>query len=778
MDTRPSFSALEAERIARDLFGIDAEARELVAELDQNFRLSGKDGRDWVLKVSHGAEDPGVLDFQHRVMERLARSGLPVPAPRPALDGNEIVEVSCNGTRHWARILTFLPGTFLADEPVHTPRLLRSLGALLGRFDRALAGFTHPSMHRDHFWDIRRAPECRRHAAEIEDAEMRAQVEAIFDAFDDRVAPSIGGLPQSVVHNDANDHNVLVGDAPDGGRHVCGLIDFGDMVTSATVAELAIASAYAMLNKDDPIDAAAAVTAGYHSAYPLRGDELRLLYDLVLTRLAMSVTTSAHRRRTHPEILYLAVSERPVLALLRKLRGVDPESIHKTFREACSMSPIETFSTPGLPPEEILARRKRHLGGSLSASYKKPLKIVRGAGQFLYDETGRAYLDTVNNVCHVGHCHPKVVRAAQEQIATLNTNSRYLHDYLVHFAERLTATLPEPLSVCFLVSSGSEANELALRMARTHSGGEDVLVVDGAYHGNTSSLVDLSPYKFDGPGGRGAPPWVHKVPSPDVYRGPYKADDSQAGEKYAAHVAEAARAAAAGERGLAAFFCESMVSCGGQFPLPEGYLRAAYSAVREAGGVCVADEVQVGFGRAGSRFWAFELQDVVPDIVTMGKPIGNGHPLAAVVTTPEVAESFDNGMEYFNTYGGNPVSCAVGLAVLDVIEEERLQENALRVGRYLKSRLQGLLERHPLIGDVRGEGLFIGIELVRDRTALEPAKKEAKEIVERMKEEGILQSVDGPLENVLKIKPPMVFTEDDADLLVDTLDRVMNEMKY
>ncbi len=777
----PRFSRDDAVAMAREHFGLEAEVRELVSYADQNFRLRGADGRDWVLKVAHSGEERGVLDFQHRVMERLAASGLAVPRPRRALHGGEIVEVGGDGVRHLARVLSFLPGTFLVDEPRHTPQLLRSLGAFLGRLDRALAGFSHPSMHRDVVWDLRKALAVRERAADIEERDGRERVEALFDAYAERVVPRLGELPSSVVHNDANDYNVLVGDGDGGGREVVGLIDFGDMVATVTVSELATAAAYAMLDKDDPLAAAAAVAAGYDSAYPLAGAELEVLYDLVLTRLATSVASSAHLRKLHPENDYLAVSERPVWALLRQLRDVDPGLAYETFRKACSMSPtpsVSPSSAAGLPPAEILARRKRYLGGSLGASYRKPLKIVRGAGQFLYDENGRAYLDTVNNVCHVGHCHPKVVRAAQEQIATLNTNSRYLHDHLVSYAERLTATLPDPLSVCFFVSSGSEANELALRMARTHTGGEDVVVVDGAYHGNTSALVDLSPYKLDGPGGRGAPPWVHKVPSPDVYRGPYKADDAQAGKKYAAHVAETARAAADGERGFAAFFCESMVSCGGQFPLPEGYLKAAYPAVREAGGVCVADEVQVGFGRAGSRFWAFELQDVVPDIVTMGKPIGNGHPLAAVVTTPEIAESFDNGMEYFNTYGGNPVSCAVGLAVLDVIEEEGLQANALKVGTHLKEKLAGLLERHPLIGDVRGEGLFIGIELVRDRTTLEPAKEEAKEIVERMKEEGILQSVDGPLENVLKIKPPIVFTEDDADRLVATLGRVMGELGY
>jgi 4-aminobutyrate aminotransferase-like enzyme len=304
---------------------------------------------------------------------------------------------------------------------------------------------------------------------------------------------------------------------------------------------------------------------------------------------------------------------------------------------------------------------------------------------------------------------------------------------------------------------------------RAHTGREEVIVEDAAYHGNTTALIGISPYKFDGPGGRGPAVHVHKVPMPDVYRGAYR--DSDAGSRYARHVADATR----GSRGLAAFFCESAISCGGQIILPQGYLREAYAAVREAGGVCVADEVQTGFGRAGEHFWMFASQGVVPDIVTMGKPIGNGHPLGAVVTTPEIAKSFANGMEYFNTFGGNPVSCAVGLAVLDVIRDEELQENAREVGQYFMERLRNLGDNHRLIGDVRGLGLFIGVELVRDRQTLEPADSEASAIIERMKARGVLMSTDGPFHNVLKIKPPIVFSKVDADLVVSELDDALTE---
>ena len=476
--------------------------------------------------------------------------------------------------------------------------------------------------------------------------------------------------------------------------------------------------------------------------------------------------------------------------------GVAPAGQRDTWLSLCP-DPNLIAGVPGVEPaaplmskEEIVAKRAAHLGPSLSLSYRKPLEILRGRGQYLYDENGKRYLDLVNNVCHVGHGHPRVVAALAGQAAVLNTNTRYLHPNIVRYAEQLLAKLPEPLEVCFFVCSGSEANELALRLARTYTGAEDFIVIDGAYHGNTAALIDISPYKHDGPGGKGAPPHIHTAMMPDPYRGPTKdlgcfisnrlpeapdGNPPRSGAYYAAHVGELAQQVLDMGRGLAGFIAESVLGCGGQIVLPEGYLQEAFARVRAAGGVCIVDEVQVGFGRVGSHFWGFETQGAVPDIVTMGKPIGNGHPLAAVATTRAIADAFANGMEYFNTFGGNPVSCAVGSAVLDVIEEEGLQENALRVGEHLLQGLHGLMVKHPLIGDVRGLGLFIGVELVRSRETLEPAAEEASYIVERMKEQGILLSIDGPLHNVLKLKPPIVFTMDDADFLVRTLDKVLAE---
>jgi 4-aminobutyrate aminotransferase-like enzyme len=394
--------------------------------------------------------------------------------------------------------------------------------------------------------------------------------------------------------------------------------------------------------------------------------------------------------------------------------------------------------------KDLIEARKRLLGANLSIAYDDPLKIVRGSMQYLYDEDGRQYLDAYNNVAHVGHCHPRVVQAGQRQMETLNTNTRYLHDTIITYAERLTATLPESLNVCYFVNSGSEANELAIRLARAHTKARDMIVLDHAYHGNTTTAIDLSPYKHDGPGGDGPPSWVHKIPLHN--RGAQHLNDI---------IGKIPT--------ICGFIAESMPSVAGQIILPPGYLTSIYDAIRSAGGVCIADEVQTGYGRIGTHFWGFESYGVVPDIVVLGKPIGNGHPIGAVITTRAIADSFDNGMEFFSTFGGNTVSCAIGLAVLEVVQEENLQSHALKVGEQLLNGLRTLQQSHELICDIRGSGMFLGAELSDGKTA--------RRIVNAMRDQAILIGTDGPLHNVLKIRPPMPFSASDADRFLTTLEK-------
>lgn len=438
----------------------------------------------------------------------------------------------------------------------------------------------------------------------------------------------------------------------------------------------------------------------------------------------------------------------------------------------------ESFYAPDQTIDEMLEKRKEVLAPSLSVAYKKHIHMVRGVGAYLYDSTGRAYLDCVNNITHVGHCNPHVVNAISEQAARLNTNSRYLYDGINKLASRILATMPDPLSVMFFTNSGSEANELALRLARHYTERKTTVVVDWGYHGNTNATVEISPYKFNRKGGKGCPENTRIAEFPDPYQGRFKGYSEENGIKYADDVdRQIADLVEKTGTGPAAFIAESIAGVGGQVVYPDGYLKAAHAKIRAAGGLCIADEVQTGFGRVGDQMWAFQRQGVVPDIVCLGKPIGNGHPMAAVVTTREIADKFANGMEYFNSFGGNPVSCAVGMAVMDVVEGEGLQQKALETGNHIMDGMRDMMDRHPLIGQVRGSGLFFGAELVKDRDTLERAPEEASAIVQYLREDAVLFSTDGPYDNVLKGKPPMVFGRTEADIFLSKLEKAFIRLK-
>jgi 4-aminobutyrate aminotransferase-like enzyme len=677
------------------------------------------------------------------------------------------------------RVLPWLEGQPVANVRPVGNQVLEQIGFALGDLDRCLAYFEHPAMEREFEWDLRRAEWISSFTTCIPDVRRRGIVERLLLQFRARTVPVFPDLPMSVIHNDANDENILLSQSDEGGWQFKGLLDFGDMLRTHTVNELAIACAYAVFETEDPLAAAAHVTAGYNRARPLSGKEVHALFPLICMRLCVSVTTSAIAAEEDPHNEHRQISDRLAWETLEKLELIDWIEAENRFREACGLSriPEAQYGSRSWTYEKLLDDRLNMIGQSLSLSYDTPLEIVRGRGQFLFGRNDRAYLDCVNNVCHVGHCHPKVVDALSRQASVLNTNTRYLHPYIVEYAERLTATLPDPLSVCFFVNSGSEANELAVRIARTYTGRIDAIVLEGGYHGNTQTLIDLSPYKCEGPGGKGLPEWVHKAVKPDPYRGPHRGRGEDTGRSYAEFVREVCEQLDSKGRPPALFLCEPVLGCGGQVFLPEGYLREAFRHVRSVGGLCVVDEVQVGMGRVGSHWWAFETQDVVPDIITVGKPIGNGHPLGAVITTPDIARSFDDGMEFFSTFGGNPVSMAVGMAVLDVIEEEKLLEQGARVGQYLKEGFVALAERHPEIGDVRGIGLFMGVEFVTDRETREPATGIMSQLIERVKADGILLTSEGPDLNILKIKPPMQFAETDADLMLGAVDRALQEIR-
>jgi 4-aminobutyrate aminotransferase-like enzyme/Ser/Thr protein kinase RdoA (MazF antagonist) len=1005
-------SCLQAIQFAWEIYGLSGHARSLPGEYDDNFHLSTVEGRSFVLKIMHPAREASFVDMQCRALLHLAQRVSQIQLPRviPTVNGNLFSTVRMeDGTERLIWLLTYLPGTVLADAKPRDEALLRSLGRLLGELDSALLEFSHPAARRELKWDVSRSLWARDFLGNIKNVERRRLAEKFLQLFEEEALPRLPHLRRSVIYGDANDHNVLVSPPWPQPRQTLSVIDFGDMHETVTVAEPAIAAAYALLGEHKPLVAASAVLAGYQGVYPLIEAEIAVFFPLIGARLAVSVVNSAHRKSLAPEDPYVTVSEEQAWQALETLTKIHPRFAHSTFRSACKMpalphsdrvckwlrengehsaaiipqnlrdsstlvldlsvnsktlpaDPAELnepnltqklsaalratnatiavgrydearclYATPrfgdtnnptaerrtihlgidlfvppgttvaapfdatvqafannraaldygpvvilqhnpapdvefftlyghlssdsltslkvgqrvqagesfarigkatenggwtphvhfqvildlldygtdfpgvayaseksvwtelspdpnlilGIPmaqfpakeptPEQTLSSRRTLLGKNLKVSYKRPLKLVRGWKQYLYDESGRAFLDVYNNVPLVGHSHPRVVRAAHEQLALLNTNTRYLHDNANRYAERLTSLLPSPFRVCYFVNSGSEANELALRLARAHTGMEDVIVLEHAYHGNSSTLIDISPYKFNGPGGRGQKPWVHVAPIADDYRGNYRRGEPELGAKYAAHVGEICQKLKREGRGLAAFIVETLPSVAGQIVFPPEYLSFVYKYVRAAGGVCIADEVQVGFGRLGTHMWGFEAQSVVPDIVVFGKPIGNAFPLAAVVTTPDIAASFDNGMEFFSTFGGNPVACAVGLAVLDVLCDEDLQRNALQVGSRWMDELRTLQSERPIIGDVRGSGLFLGIDLVNSAETRSPASDQASYIVDRLRDSGILAGTDGPHHNVIKLRPPLIFSDLDAGLFTTTLSAVLGE---
>ncbi|MCJ8339409.1 MAG: aminotransferase class III-fold pyridoxal phosphate-dependent enzyme [Pseudomonadales bacterium] len=423
----------------------------------------------------------------------------------------------------------------------------------------------------------------------------------------------------------------------------------------------------------------------------------------------------------------------------------------------------------------VLAQRRAHFAENVKLTYADPVMFLRGWRHHLFDEWGRPYLDSYNNVPHVGHAHPRIQAVAADQLLRMNSNTRYLHPAQTAFADKVLSKLPKSLSVCFFVNSGTEANELALRLARAHTGGKDMVTPDHGYHGNTTGAIDISAYKFNAKGGVGQADWVQLVDVADEYRGRFKADDPQRAEKYAALVDDALAAIDARGGKLAGFIAETFPSVGGQIIPPQGYLASVYKRIRAAGGVCIADEVQTALGRLGEYYFAFEQQQALPDIVVMGKPIGNGQPIGVLVTTPEIAASFAHGPEYFSTFGGSNLSCRVGTEVLQIVDDEGLQENARAMGNLLLNGLRQLQKKYSVIGDVRGYGLFIGVDLVTDRETREPATAVADYVKNRMREHRILMGTEGPADNILKIRPPLTIEEQDVQMILTLLEQVLAE---
>lgn len=679
------------------------------------------------------------------------------PIPIPFINGDYTKIFELDGKVTICRMLSFIKGSFIGDiNP--TKNTYASLGDFLARLDIKLQGFNNYTLRaRKWEWDLQYLNLNKKYISDIPNAHDRNVVRYFFQQFEEIVVPILPELRKQTTYNDANEWNILVNN-----EHVSGLIDFGDMAHTPLINELAIAVTYACYNKENPLEWAIPIIESYHKILPLEEKEIEILYYLIAGRLCTSVCNAAHSRKTNPDNIYATGSEKFAWSMLYKLLAISPIGAENIFKKGVGMS----IPKIKLEAEEV-SRRHQHSSPILSLSYKRPISMVRSAFQYMYDSHGNTILDAYNNIPHVGHSHPKVVEAGQQQMAKLNTNTRYLYDLLPTYSEKLLSKFPKSLNKVYFVNSGSAASDLALRLVHAHTKRKKVMVMEHGYHGNTQMGIDVSDYKFNNPKGSGKKEHVLKTSIPDNYNGKYKGKN--AGSLYAK---EAIEQISNSEEPIAAFISEPIVGCGGQVPLADGYLKEIYPAIRKQGGVCISDEVQTGFGRLGDHFWGYEAQGVIPDIVILGKPMANGHPMGAVVTTDEIAESFSKGVEFFSSFGGNPVSCAIALSVLEVIEEEQLQENAKEVGDYYKSLLLALKKEHKCIGDVRGSGLFLGIEIIDEKTQ-KTNKKLAHHIKNELRNRNILISTDGPDDNVLKTKPPLCFTKGNAETVVHTIDIIL-----
>ncbi|WP_199253925.1 aminotransferase class III-fold pyridoxal phosphate-dependent enzyme [Mycolicibacterium mengxianglii] len=977
----------EALEVVSSAFGLAvSHPVTLGGEFDQNLRVTDPTGRHYLVKVSALPDaGPSTADWHERILLHLQTTAPELPLPRliPALGGHRYVIAPTSKGDRMFRVLSWLTGAPLAEQE-HSDELLGELGRVAGLVSNALASMPEPSTAITHDWDMRRARDVvDRSIGAVDDPQQQADVSEVMRWFD-TIEPLLADLPRGVAHQDLNDSNILATTDPDGRQRISGVLDIYDALYTARVAELAVATGYALVRKQDPMHVAQLVVAGFNAVAPLTDDELAAVFPLAAARLAMNAVTwtqrNANTRNDHG-----ARRMQHTWPALAKVARIDPDYAEAALRVACgrpahpdarrvaaavatpaapwstaerSAVPVDTGTasdlfdvinwdqpaevgravdgllgsradgfgvidhlrpnllwagqrgvgadepatttlgtrlllregdpvtcplggvietgdglvlrhdvvdddgpltfrthwhglrptasgpdvaagaalgsahgdagdglgtavgvsvslarrhrpgagwpervTPGaaavfaelspdpaallglerasastLRAQNVLSIRRERLASSQRAYYRAPMNLQRGRGVWLYDEDGYGYLDSLNNVTHVGHADPRVAEASRRQMNKLNTNSRFLYEGISTYAQKLTDTLPDPLNVVFFVCTGSEANDLAVRIARQVTGRADIAIIDGAYHGNTGVVTGLSPNRYKGPGGAGAPPTTHEVMIPDRYRGPFGYDDPDAGSKYGAEAARLFDDMVSSGHPPAAFLAESLMGTAGNIVFPDGFLATAFAAARAAGALVISDEVQVGVGRMADTFWGFELGGVVPDIVTMGKPLGNGHPLAAVVTTREIADAFDTGMKYFNTFGGNPVSCAIGSAVLDIVLDDGLQQHAGEVGRYFADSLRQVQRRRPIIGDVRGQGLYLGVELVRDRDTKEPAKAEAFEVTELMKAEGVIVFPNGVHDNVLKIKPPMIFQREHVDIYCEALDRVLSRL--
>ncbi len=718
--------------------------------------LSGYDNRNycvydahqkWILKTYTDCSQRPILEAECEALDFLSQQAdftLQCPQPQRTATQDFVAEVVLDDKPQLIRLLSFVEGAFLGDCPPTRQRYTH-LGIRLGELNQKLAKWTSPVIQaRQWAWNMGSFTLIKPNINLLEQPAQR-MAHYFIQHYEEVVVPQLSHLPKTTLYNDANEWNILCEQ-----EEIIGMIDFGDLAYGPRIHDLAVAMVYAAYDKEDPLDWACLVLQGFHQVQALQPEEIKLLYHSMALRLCMSLCNSAVAKTTQPENTYATYSEKYALKMLNHWLACGPLGAEKAFLKAVGLK-----YKPPADTEQLLESRKRVLSDALSVSYQKPIPMNQAAFQYMYAADGSTFLDAYNNIPHVGHHHPVVVEAAQRQLAKLNTNTRYLYPELQTYAEALLAHFPKPLDKVFLVNSGSEASDLAIRIARSYTGQKSVVVMEHGYHGNTQTGIEISDYKFSHPKGMGQQAHIIKLPLP------------KSTDPLTTSIASAKNILAKQQEPAAAFISETILGCAGQVPLPEGYLQQLYPLLRQQGSLCIADEVQTGFGRLGDYFWAFEQQGVIPDLVVLGKPMGNGFPMGAVVTTSAIAERFAQGVEFFSSFGGNPVSCVVGKAVLEVLKEEQLPQNAQLTGEYFMAQLRNLQKEFSTIHEVRGQGLFLGVEL-RDPKG-RPHTRLAQKIKNELREKHILISTAGPYDHILKSKPPLCFDKANVDQVIDRL---------
>lgn len=758
----PTLSEAELATICEVEFGLTGSFSELGSQQDQNFLLTPSTGDPVVIKVVNPAFDEVEIAAQDEVTGALAEhTTLRIASAR----ASKLVDTS-EGRLH-VRVLTFLSGGTLYGLPELSEAQVAAMGDVAARVSMALSNVSHPGLERRLQWNLDESMAVVELLAEHLPVETRERVVGAARAAWAEVSAVAEQLPMQAGHFDLTSDNLVRSETglPDG------VIDFGDLSNGWAVGELAVTLSSVLQHDQAGGDAHSVLPAvrTFAARRPLSEPEIHALWPLVVLRTAVLVVSG------HQQAVLDASNDYATSRMADEWRMFDQATHYPSRMMTALLRTVllddPTVESATIHAHEVQERREAHLAEVQEHYYATPPQIERGWQNYLISTEPRVYLDMVNNVTSIGHGDVGLANAVSQQLRRLNTNSRFHYEGVAKFAEELAATLPDPLDTVFLVNSGSEAVDLALRVAMAATGRTDVVAVREAYHGWTFASDAVSTSIADNPNAlETRPGWVHTVPAPNSYRGTHR--DAEA----ASYGPEAAAIIRSIDEPLAGFVAESWYGNAGGVEMPEGYLRETYAAIRERGGLAIADEVQVGYGRLGHWFWGFESQGVVPDVVAVAKSMGNGYPLGAVITSKAIADRYRSGGYFFSSTGGSPVSSVVGSYVLNRVTQPEFRANVREVGTHLKTRLETLGERYPIVGAVHGSGLYLGAEFVRDRETREPATEETELICNRLLDEGVIMQPTGDFQNVLKIKPPLCVTRADADFFVDALDRVLKSL--